>query len=144
MPAAHLLVWPTVLSIVVQVANVILVWLVGTALGAPVPASYYWVLVPMVSLLTMLPISVNGMGVREGATAVLLAPLGVAQETAVTLALLWFAVTALVSLSGGVVYLSGRFQRPALSRTSKEDEISNGPICRNPDQGREGQSQAVA
>jgi uncharacterized membrane protein YbhN (UPF0104 family) len=144
LPAAHLLVWPTVLSIVVQVANVVLVWLVGMSLDARVPASYYWVLVPMVSLLTMLPISVNGMGVREGATAMLLLPLGVAQETAVTLALLWFAVTALVSLSGGVVYLSGRFQRPAHSRNLKEDQTSDGPFCRNPDQGRERQSQAVA
>ena len=41
------------------------------------PAAYYWVLVPMVSLLTLLPVSINGMGVREGGMVLLLAPLGV-------------------------------------------------------------------
>jgi uncharacterized membrane protein YbhN (UPF0104 family) len=142
-PGARVLVWPIVLSVFVQVASVVMVWLIGEALGAPVPASYYWVLVPMVSLLTLLPVSVNGMGVREGATAVLLGPLGIATETAVTLAFLWFAVSAAVSLVGGVVYLCGRFERPVIPAPS-EEERSNGPVRDNPDQGREGQSAAAA
>ena len=50
----------TALSLGVQSANVVLVWLIGVAIGAEVPAGYYWILVPMVSLLTMLPVSING------------------------------------------------------------------------------------
>jgi hypothetical protein len=52
------------------------------------------------------------MGVREGATALLLMPFGVSQDDALTLALLWFAVYATTSLLGGLVYLFGRFPKP--------------------------------
>src|SRR5262249_22043845 len=104
------------LSIFVQVANVLIVWLIGLALAAPVPASFYWVFVPMVSLLTLLPISVNGMGVREGGTALLLAPVGVSHHVAVTLAFLWFAVYVATILLGGVVYLFvGQVSKPAVN-----------------------------
>lgn len=100
------------LSLVVQVANVGLVWLVGRAIGAPVPAAYYCILVPMVSLLTLLPVSLNGMGIREGGTVLFLAPLGIGAGTALSVAFLWFAVGTVASLGGGCVYLFGRFPRP--------------------------------
>ena len=104
---------PTLLlSVGVQAANVLLVWLIGQAIGASIPAAYYWILVPMVSLVTLLPISVNGMGVREEATVLFLAPLGVAEGTALTLSILWFAVYASVSLMGGAVYMLGHFPKP--------------------------------
>lgn len=134
----RILVAATLLSIFVQVANVALVWLVGLAIRAQVPATFYWVLVPMVSLLTLLPVSVNGMGVREGATAILLAPLGVDQGTALTLAFLWFAVHASVSLLGGLVYLFGRFPKPD-SPAQSPGEVSRGSFDCDSDQGRAGQ-----
>jgi uncharacterized membrane protein YbhN (UPF0104 family) len=141
----RLLVTTTLLSVAVQVANVVLVWLVGLSIGAPVPAAYYWVLVPMVTLLTLLPVSVNGMGVREGAMVVFLAPLGVGRGTALTLAFLWFAVTAAVSLAGGVVYLLGHFPPPAPApKGADEGRYDHGPVGGDPDQGRAGQPQAAA
>jgi uncharacterized membrane protein YbhN (UPF0104 family) len=105
------LILATVLSILVQVANVVLVWLIGRALGLPVPALYYGVLVPLVSVLTLLPVSLNGMGVREAGTVLLLAPLGVSPSAAVTLSLLTFAVFTVASLGGVGFYLFGHFPR---------------------------------
>ncbi len=145
LPSWRAWVGPVLLSVFVQVANVVIVWLVGQALGAPVPFAYYWLLVPMVSLLTMLPISVNGMGVREGAMALLLAPLGVSGGIALTLAFLWFAVSATVSLLGGLVYLFGRFPRPAVGpATSGEGQTNHEFVNCDTDQGREGQFKAAA
>jgi uncharacterized membrane protein YbhN (UPF0104 family) len=99
------------LSVFVQLANVVLVWLVGQSIAVPVPALYYGIVVPMVTLLTLLPISVNGLGVREGGLILFLAPLGVSESTALSLAFLWFSVFTTVSLCGGAVYLFGRFPR---------------------------------
>jgi uncharacterized membrane protein YbhN (UPF0104 family) len=107
-----LLLGTTALSLFIQAGNVVLVWLVGQAVRAPVPASYYWIMVPMVTLLTMLPISLNGMGVREGGTILFLTPLGVSHGTALSLAVLWFAVFTSASLVGGVLYLAHRFPKP--------------------------------
>jgi uncharacterized membrane protein YbhN (UPF0104 family) len=101
----------TALSVVVQLGNVVVAWLIGAALGLPISPWYYGVLVPLVTLLTLLPVSVNGMGLREAGTVLLLAPLGVAEADAVTLSFLTFAVYTAASLGGVFFYLFGRFPR---------------------------------
>jgi uncharacterized membrane protein YbhN (UPF0104 family) len=132
-----LLVSTSVLSLAVQAANVVLVWLIGRAIGAAVPAGYYWIAVPMVSLLTMLPISLNGMGIREGGMVVFLAPVGVTSATAISLAFLWFLVFTATSLVGAGLYLLGNFSRPVEGATY-------GSVGSHSDQGRTGQSAAAA
>jgi uncharacterized membrane protein YbhN (UPF0104 family) len=101
----------SLLSAFVQVAAVLLMWCLGVGLGLDVPIAYYCVLVPMVSLLMLLPISVNGMGVREGGMVLFLLPLGIDESAAVTLAFLWFTTGVAVSLMGGLVYLFGNVSR---------------------------------
>jgi uncharacterized membrane protein YbhN (UPF0104 family) len=125
------------LSLVIQAVNVAVVWLVGRALDVAIPASYYWIFVPMVTLLTLVPVSLNGMGVREGGMVLFLAPLGVAEGTALSLAFLWFAVFSAVSLLGGGVYLFGRFPRPQV-------ETEHDIVACDPDQGRARQLEAAA
>ncbi len=131
-----LLLSTTLLSVAVQLANVVLVWLVGLALDVPVPALYYAVAVPMVTLLTLLP-SINGVGLREGGLVLFLAPLGVGESTALTLSFLWFAVFVVNSLMGGAVYLFGRFPRPG-------EHAEHGLVGGGPNQGRAGQLGAAA
>jgi uncharacterized membrane protein YbhN (UPF0104 family) len=133
----RLLLETTALSLVVQAVNVVIVWLIGRAIGAPVPAAYYWIVVPMVTLLTLLPVSLNGMGVREGGMVLFLAPLGVPEGTALSLGFLWFAVLVATSLFGGAVYLFGSFARP-------EVRPDHGPVGSDSDQGRAGQPRAAA
>jgi uncharacterized protein (TIRG00374 family) len=94
------------MSVLVQGAAVLLVWCLGIGLGLEVPIACYCVLVPMVTLMMHLPISLNGMGVREGGTVLFLLPFGVEPSAALTLAFLWFTTGVAVSLMGGVVYLS--------------------------------------
>ena len=95
----------TLLSLVVQLASMVLAWLIGEGLGLHVPPLYYGVLIPLVSILTLLPISLNGMGLREAGTVLLLAPLHISEASAVTLSLLIFAVYTAASLMGGIFYL---------------------------------------
>lgn len=143
--APRALIEATCWSIVVQVGNVAIVWLIGLALHLDVPLPYYFVFVPMVSLLTLLPVSVNGMGVREGGVALCLTPLGVEQSTSVTLAFLWFAVFALVGLLGGLVYLCGAYPKPgSASQASSEATEGHEPLGCHPNQGREGQLDQAA
>jgi uncharacterized membrane protein YbhN (UPF0104 family) len=113
MHAPHALAEATLLSVVIQVANVVVVWMIGVALHADVPFGYYFVFVPMVSLLTLLPVSLNGIGVREGGVVLFLTPLGIDPTIATTLAFLWFLTFSAISLLGGVVYLCGAYPKPA-------------------------------
>jgi uncharacterized protein (TIRG00374 family) len=121
----------------VQGLNVAIVWLIGLAMGVSIPASYYWIAVPMVTLMTLLPISINGMGVREGGMILFLSPLGVPASTAMSLAFLWFSVFTAASLFGGLLYLVGGFQRP-------QEQFHDRSVSSDPHQGRAGQLKAAA
>lgn len=127
----------TLLSLVVQAANVVVVWLVGEALGLAVPPAYYFVLVPLVTLATLLPVSIGGHGVREAAMIVLLGPLGVGSGSAVSLSFLSFLTYATISLVGVGFYLFGNYPRFEVSS-------DHGTVRGGPDQGREGQPAAAA
>lgn len=62
---------------------------------------------PAVLMLQVLPISISGLGVREGAFVLFLTPLGVPAEQAVALGLLVWVLNLLVSLLGLPPYLAG-------------------------------------
>lgn len=86
--------------------NLILVtwwWMTGRSLALDVPFSYYLLIVPMLSVVQLLP-SIGGLGPREALAPLLLAGAGVPDEIAVTLALLVFILQRLSSLFGGPVY----------------------------------------
>jgi hypothetical protein len=151
-----LLIGTTLLSVVVQAANVLLVWLIGQALEVPAPAAYYWILVPMVSLAVMIPIDINGAAIRPYVTAALLAPLAVSSEKATALAFMWLGAILVASMTGIPFYLFGRYPRffrhaegsvgqeaqaPGVSAHAPNMEVrfNDGPFCRDPDQRRAGE-----
>ncbi|HKI38631.1 MAG TPA: lysylphosphatidylglycerol synthase transmembrane domain-containing protein [Gemmataceae bacterium] len=107
-----LLAGTTALSLAVQAGHVAVVWLIGLALGLSVPAGYYAVVVPVVSLLTLLPVSINGVGVREAGMVTLLGMAGVSPGGALSLAFLWFLAFTVASLGGLGFSLFGHFPRP--------------------------------
>jgi uncharacterized protein (TIRG00374 family) len=133
----RLLAETTALSLLVQLGNVWVVWSIGVGLAAPVPASFYYIFVPLVALLTLLPISIGGHGVREASMIFLLGAVGAGADVAVTLSLLWFGAAAAASLGGLFLYLFGKYPR-------FEVTADHGPERDHSDQGRAGQSAAAA
>lgn len=92
------------LSFVFQAVVILVVFLNARALDQRFPALALAVFVPLISLAAMVPISVNGLGVREALYLLLFGQLGSPPDVSVSLALLYFAVTFAASLPGGVVY----------------------------------------
>jgi glycosyltransferase 2 family protein len=141
------------LSIVVQLGAVVVGWLLSRALGLAIPFTYLGVVVPLVALLTLLPITLNGIGLREAGTIVLLAPVGISMPQAVSLSFLNFALIVVVSVVAGLgCYLFGRFPRfekDVEARTARERQAlevlyDEEPFSGHPDQGRTGQPPAAA
>lgn len=95
-------------SLVIQLGNAFTVSLIARGLGVNLPLSAWCVAVPLVMLAMVVPISINGVGVREGGMAMLLAPQGVPSEQAVAIALLWFLSTIISGLIGGLLFLLDR------------------------------------
>jgi uncharacterized membrane protein YbhN (UPF0104 family) len=84
-------------------AAYLVAWLiVAKSLGIDLPAASFLLTVPVVSLSTMIPLTISGVGIREGAWIVLLAPYGVPAADALTLSLVYFGCWMLVAAVGGV------------------------------------------
>ncbi|HEY1375774.1 MAG TPA: lysylphosphatidylglycerol synthase transmembrane domain-containing protein, partial [Gemmataceae bacterium] len=132
----RLIVSSTALSALIQASSVLQVGLLGMAVGLDVPWAVYGVATPMVSLLTLLPVSLNGMGVREAGLVLFLAPADVSAGSAVTVALLWFGTQTAAGLLGLGVFLAGGYPRPEVRH---DDALGH-----HPDQGRAGQRRPAA
>lgn len=96
------------LSIVFQVLVAGVNAALFAALGVPVGLARCVVYTPMVFTVTMLPISVSGLGVREAAYAYFFALEGIASADAVVASLLFFVVVAISSLPGAFLFALGR------------------------------------
>jgi len=94
----------TAQSFLFQGVVILVVFLNAKALAHDVPASALAVFVPLISLAGMLPLSVNGLGIREALYLLLFGRIGVPADVAVSLAVLYSVVTFAASLPGGVVY----------------------------------------
>ena len=98
-----------VLGIGYQLLIVCSTWFLAKAIGLALPLALLAVCLPLVLVVTLVPISIAGFGLREGAFVVLLAQAGVAGADAALLSLLSVAALAIASLPGGVaLMLPGR------------------------------------
>jgi uncharacterized membrane protein YbhN (UPF0104 family) len=80
--------------------------LVGLAVGVHVAVGYYFLFVPTLAALVSLPISLNGLGIREGAGVVLFQMAGLTREQAFTVPFLTYLVSVVISLLGGLIFIS--------------------------------------
>jgi len=83
-------------------------WILGLAVGAPIPASAYLLVGPPLILASVLPISVGGWGVREAAALALFTAVGADPAQAVAISVLFGLVSLLVGTPGLVVWLLAR------------------------------------
>ena len=93
------------LSVLAQLALVGLFYSVSRAVGTGLE---FWPLasvLPMVAMVTVLPITWNGLGLREAAFVTFLGTLSIAAPQAVAISLGGFAMILAWNLLGGVVYL---------------------------------------
>lgn len=104
------------LSVAVQGLRIATHMLVARALDIELEVGYFLLFVPLLAALVMLPISINGIGVRESMGAVLFGFAGVAPAAASAMQFLAYLVAVLASLVGGVIFLVRRPVRQPLRR----------------------------
>jgi uncharacterized membrane protein YbhN (UPF0104 family) len=94
-----------VLSVLVHVLAVVIAWCVVQSIAAPVVFSQIFQLVPPVMLITMLPISIAGWGVREATMGLSFGYAGLVANEGVNVSLLFGAVSFIVGAFGGLVWI---------------------------------------
>ncbi len=107
-------------AIAYQAAYTASIALIAAGLALHVPFAAIVAYVPAVAMVQVLPISLNGLGLREGLLVLLLHPLGASHGQAIALGLLWYGSLLAVSLLGAPAFAAGR--RPVHAEVSPHAE----------------------
>ena len=94
-----------ILSFVVHLLAVVIAWCVVQSIAAPVGFEETFLLIPPVMLITMLPISIAGWGVREATMGLAFGYAGLVTNEGINISLLLGAVYFIAGAIGGLVWI---------------------------------------
>jgi uncharacterized protein (TIRG00374 family) len=96
----------TVWAVLLQLNVVLYYFLIGKALHLAIPILDYFIVIPIVLLIQVIPVSVNGWGLREASYIGIFAFYGIGAAAAVSFSLIEVAFGLVVGLVGGAVYVA--------------------------------------
>ena len=96
------------LSVVVQGVRIGIAVAIGRGLGIALPFEYYLVFMPLNILIVLIPVSLGGFGLPQGAMVWSLSPFGVSSTQAVLLSSLFVLAGIFGNMPGAILYIEGR------------------------------------
>jgi uncharacterized protein (TIRG00374 family) len=99
-------------SIGVQALRVVQAYFLGQGLGITAPLSAYFAFVPLILLVMLLPVTINGIGTSQAAFVWFFARAGVEDAPAFALSVLFVALGLVGNLPGAVLYVWRRPPAP--------------------------------
>jgi len=96
--------WCAVISFIYELVIIYITYLMAVALGWNVPGALFFLAVPVVTVVSMFPLSFGGLGVREGAMVIFFSQYGVSAANAISLSLLSYSISLVAGAMGGVLY----------------------------------------
>ena len=94
-----------ILSFIVQIIAISIVYFLSMSLNFNISLAYFFLFIPIVVVISMVPVTLSGLGVREFAFIFLFHKVGLETTEALSLSLLWFSISVIASIFGGVVFL---------------------------------------
>lgn len=94
------------LSLLVQLSIALVWFFIGVAISAPGSVLYYFLYIPVLGVVTMVPISVGGLGIRENGFVYMFNTFaGILKEKATAISGLYLIINLIFALIGGIVFL---------------------------------------
>jgi hypothetical protein len=117
------------ISLFLNVLWVVQVSILGAGLALRIPVMALLVIVPIIFCISALPITPNGLGVRENLFVMMLAVIAVPRTAALSVSLIASAEGLFWSLAGGLVYMGLRDTEPLAQIThgQPEEALENEP-----------------
>jgi uncharacterized protein (TIRG00374 family) len=91
------------LALLLQINVIVHYYFISYALGLPVPLLYFFLIIPVVTVVLMVPIFINGIGGREVAYILLLGKFGVVSYEAIAFSWIAFGMILVQGIVGGIV-----------------------------------------
>ena len=108
-----------IFSFFLQFAVILNWWLAAKALGINLTLTAFIFIVPVVSTIAMIPISIGGIGLRENSLVFIMVAMGVNNEKAALCSLLILFMLIIMGIIGGIIYII----RPYFESRSKKNDI---------------------
>jgi glycosyltransferase 2 family protein len=99
------------ISAFVQLSAIFAVYVLALGIGEHVPFLACLIFLPLIIMFTALPISISGIGIREGAFVLFFGLIGIRPGVATALSLSWFLATTTGSLLGLIEYIRYRKEK---------------------------------
>tara|TARA_Y200000002_G_scaffold358227_2_gene341407 strand:- start:2571 stop:3611 length:1041 start_codon:yes stop_codon:yes gene_type:complete len=115
-------------------ANAVAVWFLGKAIGVDVGIGPYLAIMSLAVLITVIPISLAGWGLRDGVIVLLLGAVGVAETEALIISIAFGLALLLSSLPGGIMlwrsvgYKTGNVEDIAAAETDTTESDQAGTL----------------
>ncbi len=92
-------------SIVIQAIPPLAFYIVALSLGVKINLAYFFIFIPIIGAITLLPISIGGLGLRDASTIFFFAKVGVGKNLAFAMSLLNFSFILFYGAVGGLIYV---------------------------------------
>jgi len=93
------------ISAVVQGFITLINWVIAKGMGVNVSFFSLLVLLPIITVVSLIPITVSGLGLREFSYYYLFGLIGIKGEVAASLSLMFYFISVLASIPGGILFL---------------------------------------
>jgi glycosyltransferase 2 family protein len=93
------------LSVVIQALRIIVHYVIALSLNVHISVVYFFIFIPIIALLSSLPISIGGIGVRETSGVALFAQIWSNHQDIVAFEFLSFVIGILCTLPGGIIFM---------------------------------------
>jgi uncharacterized membrane protein YbhN (UPF0104 family) len=97
------LILATLISFIFHSTQIFMGYKIFQAISTPIDISLAYTAIPFINVASSLPITINGLGVREAVVIYMLQPAGVLNESSVVFAAVWVLVVSLVNAIGGLI-----------------------------------------
>lgn len=101
----RLVVSMTFFSILFQFLVILTNYMIAISLDVNLPFTYFLLAIPIASLISMIPVTLNGIGVRDMSYIALFSAAGVSKEAAFSIGLIAFLMGVAMSIYGGFIYM---------------------------------------
>jgi len=93
------------ISIVVQAVPPVTFYIIAFSLGVKISFAYFFIFIPIIGAISLLPISIGGLGLRDASTIFFFAKVGVGKNLAFAMSLLSFSFILFYGAVGGLIYV---------------------------------------
>ncbi len=95
-----------IISLIVQILRILVHYYAALSLGIEIHVKYFFIFVPVIALLSSLPISIGGIGVREGSGVALFSQINsFPPQAIVAMEFLSYLIGLLTTIPGGLIFM---------------------------------------